>query len=138
VSILLFYVLFVCKCVLLLLPPVVNPIAVNKYIYHIISYLIMYHIQLSYNILYIILPTAACLPVILSTADLLFSYYQRQPVLGSYYQLHSNSRAFSPKCSRFIFSILLLIISLETGLEIYRRKYYLRGTCYVPRYYHHL
>jgi len=34
----LFYVLFVCKCVL---PPGDNPIAVNKYIilYHIISYL---------------------------------------------------------------------------------------------------
>ena len=35
----LFYVLFMCKCVL---PPGENPIAVNKYIisYHIISYII--------------------------------------------------------------------------------------------------
>jgi len=43
----LFYVLFVCKCVLL---PGDNPIAVNKYIiYHIISYIISYHI-ISYTI----------------------------------------------------------------------------------------
>ena len=40
----LFYVLFVCKCVL---PPGDNPTAVNKY--HIISYIILYHI-LSYRV----------------------------------------------------------------------------------------
>jgi hypothetical protein len=49
----LFYVLFVCKCVL---PPGDNPIAVNKYIisyiiYIIISYHISYHI-ISYHISY--------------------------------------------------------------------------------------
>jgi hypothetical protein len=36
--IVLFYVSSVCKCVLVLLPPGVNPIAVNKYIiYHIVT-----------------------------------------------------------------------------------------------------
>jgi len=46
----LFYVLFVCKCVL---PPDDNPIAVNKYI---ISYIMSYHIYLiiTYHIIYII------------------------------------------------------------------------------------
>ena len=39
--VLLFCVLFVCKCVLLL-PPGVNPIAVKKYISYIISYIISY------------------------------------------------------------------------------------------------
>jgi hypothetical protein len=58
-----------------LLPPVVNPIAVNKYIsYRIIYHIIIYHIISSY-IIYIILPTEACRPVILSNADLLLSYH---------------------------------------------------------------
>ena len=43
-----FYVLFVCKCCTVLLPPGVNPVAVNKYI-NIIS--VSYHINIiSYQV----------------------------------------------------------------------------------------